>query len=181
MILYIKTKRRVRRMKPVFQTQISVSMAVTPKNTKIMVSEPFASTFMTWRTVVTDFSSMLAFTYFWQHIPQKVILWHRKAFFSMSWTNCFEKLCIEPKFQQCWCCITLHILYTCCIDQETLTKVLQRGRAFLLSGKPGSPPQRQSRLQWSECVWCTWSAGTVVWQTKCQETSLQMPPQQMKL
>lgn len=74
MILYTKMKRSVRRMKPVFHTQMDLSMAEMPRNTNTMVSDPFANTFMTYLTVVTDFSSMFALMYFWQHIPQKRIL-----------------------------------------------------------------------------------------------------------
>lgn len=55
---------RVSIIKPVFQTQMALSIAVTPRNTNIMVSEPFANNFMVCRTVVTDFSSMLALMYF---------------------------------------------------------------------------------------------------------------------
>lgn len=67
-------KRSVRRMKPVFHTQIDLSMAEMPRNTNTMVSDPLANTFMTYRTVVTDLSSMFALMYFWQHMPQKTIL-----------------------------------------------------------------------------------------------------------
>lgn len=74
MNLYTKMKRSVRRMKPVFHTQIALSMAEMPRNTKMMVSDPLAKTFMTYLTVVTDLSSMFALMYFWQHIPQKTIL-----------------------------------------------------------------------------------------------------------
>lgn len=74
MNLYTKMKKSVRRIKPVFQTQIVVSMAEMPRNTKMMVSDPLAKTFMTYLTVATDFSSMFALMYFWQHIPQKTIL-----------------------------------------------------------------------------------------------------------
>lgn len=74
MILYTKMKSSVRRMKPVFQTQIDLSMAEMPRNTNTMVSEPLARTFMTYLTVATDFSSMLELMYFWQLIPQKTIL-----------------------------------------------------------------------------------------------------------
>lgn len=61
-------------MKPVFHTQIALSMAEMPRNTKMMVSDPLARTFMTYLTVMTDFSSMFALMYFWQHMPQKTIL-----------------------------------------------------------------------------------------------------------
>lgn len=77
MILYTKMKSSVRRMKPVFHTQIDESMAEMPRNTNTMVSDPLAKTFMTYLTVVTDFSSMLELMYFWQHIPQKTILRRR--------------------------------------------------------------------------------------------------------
>lgn len=77
MILYTKMKNSVRRMKPVFHTQIDESMAEMPRNTNTMVSDPLAKTFMTYLTVVTDFSSMLELMYFWQHIPQKTILRRR--------------------------------------------------------------------------------------------------------
>lgn len=74
MILYTKMKRSVRRIKPVFHTHIDLSTAEIPRKTNIMVSDPLAKTFMTYLTVVTDFSSMFALMYFWQHIPQKTIL-----------------------------------------------------------------------------------------------------------
>lgn len=72
-------KRSVRRMKPVFHTQIDLSMAEMPRKTKMMVSDPLARTFMTYLTVVTDFSSMFALMYFWQHIPQKRTLQTKHA------------------------------------------------------------------------------------------------------
>lgn len=74
MILYTKMKRSVRRIKPVFQTHIALSMAEMPRNTKMMVSEPLAKTFKAYLTVQTDFSSMFALMYFWQDMPQKTIL-----------------------------------------------------------------------------------------------------------
>lgn len=61
-------------MKPVFQTQIVLSMAEMPRKTKMMVSDPLANTFMMYRTVLTEFSSMFALMYFWQHMPQNKIL-----------------------------------------------------------------------------------------------------------
>lgn len=81
MNLYTKMKRSVRRMKPVFHTQIVLSMAEMPRNTKMMVSDPLAKTFMTYLTVVTDLSSMFALMYFWQAIPQKTILQNKKHSF----------------------------------------------------------------------------------------------------
>lgn len=81
MILYTKMKSSVRRMKPVFHTQMDLSMAEMPRNTKTMVSDPLAKTFMTYLTVVTDLSSMFALMYFWQHIPQKTILQDKNTHF----------------------------------------------------------------------------------------------------
>ena len=81
MILYTKMKSSVRRMKPVFHTQMDLSMAEMPRNTKMMVSDPLAKTFMTYLTVVTDLSSMFALMYFWQHIPQKTILRDKNTHF----------------------------------------------------------------------------------------------------
>lgn len=72
-------KRRVRRMKPVFHTHNVLSMAEMPRKTKMMVSEPLAKTFMAYLTVVTDFSSMFALMYFWQHMPQKTMLQKNKT------------------------------------------------------------------------------------------------------
>lgn len=72
--LYTKMKKSVSRMKPVFHTQIVLSMAEMPRNTKMMVSDPLAKTFMTYLTVVTELSSMFELMYFWQHMPQKTIL-----------------------------------------------------------------------------------------------------------
>lgn len=63
MILYTKMKRSVRRMKPVFHTQIVASTAEMPRKTNIIVSDPFANTFMAYLTVFTEFLSMLAFMY----------------------------------------------------------------------------------------------------------------------
>lgn len=64
MNLYTKMNRRVRRMKPVFHTQMVLSMAEMPRNTKMMVSDPLAKTFMACLTVLTEFWSMLALMYF---------------------------------------------------------------------------------------------------------------------
>lgn len=72
-------KKSVRRINPVFQTQIVVSMAEMPRNTKIMVSDPLAKTFMTYLTVLTEFSSIFAFMYFWQQTPQKTILQNKNT------------------------------------------------------------------------------------------------------
>lgn len=86
MILYTKMKSRVRRMKPVFHTQMDASMAEMPRNTNTIVSDPLAKTFITYLTVMTDFSSMLELMYFWQHMPQKTILRRRTKRKS---TNCW--------------------------------------------------------------------------------------------
>ena len=64
MNLKTKTKKTVRRMNPVFHTQMAGLMAEIPRKTKIIVSEPLANTFIVYRTVVTDLSSMLALMYF---------------------------------------------------------------------------------------------------------------------
>jgi hypothetical protein len=64
MNLNTKMKRSVRRIKAVFHTHIDGSMAVMPRKTKMMVSEPFANTFIAYRTVLTDLSSMFALIYF---------------------------------------------------------------------------------------------------------------------
>jgi len=61
---YTKMKKSVRRMKPVFHTQIALSMAEMPRKTKMMVSDPLAKTFMAYLTVLTEFSSMFALMYF---------------------------------------------------------------------------------------------------------------------
>lgn len=57
-----------------FHTQRVLSTAEMPRKTKMMVSDPLARTFMTYLTVMTDLSSMLALMYFWQQVPQKTIL-----------------------------------------------------------------------------------------------------------
>ena len=74
MNLYTRMKRSVSRMKPVFHTQIVLSMAEMPRNTKMMVSDPFAKTFMTYLTVLTELSAMFELRYFWLLTPQKVTL-----------------------------------------------------------------------------------------------------------
>lgn len=80
-------------MKPVFHTQIALSMAEMPRKTKTMVSEPLAKTFMTYLTVMTDFSSMFALMYFWQHIPQKRTLQDKNTFtkFTVAFINTYIK------------------------------------------------------------------------------------------
>lgn len=82
MNLYTKMKSSVSRMKPVFHTQMVLSMAEIPRKTKIMVSEPLAKTFMTYLTVLTEFSFMFALMYFWQHTPQNTHLHKRHTWSS---------------------------------------------------------------------------------------------------
>lgn len=139
MILYTKMKSSVRRMKPVFHTQIDESMAEMPRNTNTMVSDPLAKTFMTYLTVVTDFSSMLELMYFWQHIPQKTILRRR------------TKKKIHQVFLL-WCSLILKAsIHVLCVIDGTLTREWQTGIASLPWGRRDIPKWRRSPARWSGC------------------------------
>lgn len=74
MTLYTEMNTRVNSIKAVFHVQIAGFTAEIPRNMKITVSAPLANIFMVYLTVVADCSDMLALTYFWQQMPQKVIL-----------------------------------------------------------------------------------------------------------
>lgn len=74
MTLYTEMNTKVKSIKAVFQVQISGSTAEIPRNMKMIVSAPLANIFMVYLTVVEDCSDILALTYFWQQMPQKVIL-----------------------------------------------------------------------------------------------------------
>lgn len=76
--LYTEMNTRVKSIKAVFQVQISGLTAEIPRNMKMIVSAPLANIFMVYLTVVEDCSDILALTYFWQQMPQKVILGKKK-------------------------------------------------------------------------------------------------------
>lgn len=109
-------------MKPVFHTQMVLSTAEMPRKTKMMVSDPLARTFITYLTVMTDRSSMLALMYFWQHIPQKTILEGGAQVSPGS----------EVRGQ------------SCCFWQAVLTRGWPTATASPPSGRPGSPARRRS-------------------------------------
>lgn len=74
MALKTKMKTRVQDTKPVSQAHLDLSTAEIPRKMKMMVSAMLARVFMVYFTVVRDFWEMLASTYLFAPIPQKVIL-----------------------------------------------------------------------------------------------------------
>lgn len=74
MALKTKMKTRVQDTKPVSQAHLDLSTAEIPRKMKMMVSAMLARVFMVYFTVVLDFWEMLASTYLFAPIPQKVIL-----------------------------------------------------------------------------------------------------------
>lgn len=74
MALKTKMKTRVQETKPVSQAHLDLSTAEIPRKMKMMVSAMLARVFMVYFTVVRDFWEMLASTYLFAPIPQKVIL-----------------------------------------------------------------------------------------------------------
>lgn len=156
-------KRRVRRMKPVFQTQISLSMAEMPRKTKIMVSDPLARTFMAYLTVLTEFSSMFALMYFWQQTPQKTILQNKSP---VHYTT--------P-------CTLYGYLSTIRGRNEVLTRGWQTGTASPQSGRTGIPGQIWSPAQWSWCFWCIWSEEKSTGRKPSPRGSHRTPPRRRTL
>lgn len=74
MALNTKMKTRVQDTKPVSQAHLDLSTAEIPRKMKMMVSAMLARVFIVYFTVVRDFWEMLASTYLFAPIPQKVIL-----------------------------------------------------------------------------------------------------------
>lgn len=113
-------------MKPVFHTQMALSTAEMPRKTNMMVSDPLARTFMTYLTVMTDLSSMLALMYFWQHIPQKTILEGGAETPVRSRTETRDR---RPELLRL---------------SAVLTKGWPTATASRPSGRPGSPARRRN-------------------------------------
>lgn len=88
MALKTKMKTRVQDTKPVSQAHLDLSTAEIPRKMKMMVSAMLARVFMVYFTVVRDFWEMLASTYLFAPIPQKVILQSNEK---VSTHNFYEK------------------------------------------------------------------------------------------
>lgn len=74
MALKTKMKMSVQDTRPVSQAHLDLSTAEIPRKMKMMVSAMLARVFMVYFTVVRDFWEILASTYLFAPIPQKVIL-----------------------------------------------------------------------------------------------------------